>query len=99
MVVCYPEATHVSFTGEVILVNDTKNLPHACAHVLHGHGGSGNIDNILVDPDRIFEGLSHKLIEEAFLGNLAAAALTVNQDSDISDFPIHIHAHNKGKRV
>src|SRR3989339_1956951 len=99
MVVCYLEATHVSFTGEVILVNDTKNLPHACAHTLHGHGGSGNIDDILVDPDWIFEGFPHELIEKTLFGNLSAAALTVNQDSDISNFPICAHANNKGKRV
>src|SRR3989337_3355418 len=99
MVVCYLEATHVSFTGEVILVNDTKNLPHACTHTLHGHGSPGNIDDILVDPDRIFEGFPHELIEKTLFGNLSAAALTVNQDSHITNFAIRAYANNKGKRV
>src|SRR3990167_6887201 len=99
MAICYFEVAHTSFTAEVIFINNNNYLSYTCTHILHRHGGPGNVDDVFIDPDWIFEGFPHELIEKTLLGNLAAAALTVNEDGHITNFSIRIHAHNKGKRM
>jgi hypothetical protein len=45
---------------------------NAGTHGSHGHGGAGNVDDIPVDPNGVFNCFSLVLVIEAFLSNFAS---------------------------
>src|SRR5436309_12356141 len=81
---------------EVELVDEDEGALHAGADRLDRHRGACDVDDVLVDADRIQHGLALVLRIEPLPPHLASLALPVHEDLDVGDLAVRRHADEVG---
>src|SRR5881409_3976665 len=88
--------TAASAGVEVELVDQDEGALHAGADRPDRHRGACDVDDVLVDADRIQHGLALVLRIEPLHPHLAPLALPVHQDLDVGDLAVRRHADEVG---
>src|SRR5438876_6819291 len=81
---------------EVELVDQDEGALHAGAQRPDRHRGARDVDDVLVDADRVQHGLAFVLRIEPLLPHLAPLALPVHQYLDVGDLAVRCHADEVG---
>src|SRR5256712_1501246 len=91
------EMAHGGSVGrEVELVDQDEGALHAGADRPDRHRGACDVDDVLVDADRIQHGLALVLRIEPLPPHLASLALPVHEDLDVGDLAVRRHADEVG---